>query len=384
MRLLKKTCSQPSSPIGNILLLKNEYLGRNKIIDLTQGLPIHYPNSATNNKAAKKIFENETSCYTARNGIYQLRELWAKELNSFYKSAITESQILVTSGCNNAFAIATTALFDALDEVILSTPYYFNHKMWLEMSGVKINFLDTTSTGYLPAPEKITALLNNNIKAIILTSPSNPTGVSIPADIMSKIMEICVAKDLILIIDETYKSYGENRHNLFDNQSWDQNLISLHSLSKDFALCGYRIGCIIGGEKVLSEMQKVSECLTVCPSHIGQIIAIASLQSGIKSRNSNVKKIIDKATYFKTKANCVSTGFSFETIGAFFAWVKYSYKIPPDEMIRKLAIDYGILTLPGYLFTPFDKNYIRLCYSRLSKEDIDTFFYRLNSFRQNG
>ncbi|HBU03499.1 MAG TPA: aminotransferase, partial [Acidimicrobiaceae bacterium] len=134
--------------------------------------------------------------------------------------------------------------------------------------------------GLIPDAEASAALIDERTTAIVLVSPGNPTGITVPPERIAEFAELAKANDLALIIDETYRSFRPTEtpaHTLFDDPTWRDTVISLHSFSKDLAIPGYRVGAVVAGEPARLEALKILDCVAICAPPIGQIACIAGL-----------------------------------------------------------------------------------------------------------
>jgi aspartate/methionine/tyrosine aminotransferase len=146
------------------------------------------------------------------------------------------------------------------DEVILPTPWYFNHKMWLDMSGIRTVPL-SQGAGLLPDPEEAARLVTERTRAIVLVTPNNPGGVEYPADLVRAFRDLARARGLALILDETYRDFDARTgapHDLFADPDWAEVLIHLYSFSKAYRLTGHRVGAIIASAARLARSRRCS------------------------------------------------------------------------------------------------------------------------------
>ncbi|HMG16369.1 MAG TPA: aminotransferase [Saprospiraceae bacterium] len=383
MKFISKTTKQIFSPIDTLIGMKGTYKGPLKMLDLTQGIPNYGPPKAVLDDISKSLYSEEINHYTSRAGLEELRILLAKDISESYKTHITLNEVLITAGCNQAFTLAISTLINKNKEVIIPVPYYFNHHMWLEMEGIKPVYL-FTKNDFIPNPEIARSLITQNTKAIILVNPGNPTGIIIPSDVISKFAELAREYNIILIIDETYRNFlptSKIPHKLFLEDDWRNNIISLHSFSKDYALSGFRIGAIICQNKLILEMMKIFECITVCAPHISQKAAIASLKYGKESRNRNITEMKNKEDYFKISMRKLSNKFDLMSSGVFFGWIKHHFEnYSSSYLVKSLLEKSGILCLPGTIFAPKDEGFLRFSISNLSLEEIDDLIIRLDEF----
>src|SRR5690606_30186882 len=184
-----------------------------------------------------------------------------------YGGAIDSEEVAITQGCNQAFCTAMSALAGAGDEVILPTPWYFNHKMWLDMMGVAAVPL-ATGPGLVPDADAAAALITPRTRAIVLVTPNNPGGAEYPAASLRAFFDHARDRGLALIVDETYRDFDSRSgapHDLFTDPGWRGTLIHLYSFSKAFRLTGHRVGALVADRGFLAECEKFLDCVAICP-----------------------------------------------------------------------------------------------------------------------
>jgi aspartate/methionine/tyrosine aminotransferase len=162
----------------------------------------------------------ETAQYTAIEGIPALRESLAAHVAERYRGYVAAENMLITAGCNQAFCLAIQALARAGDAVMLPVPYYFNHQMWLEIQGITpIHLPFRQDRAGVPDPDEAAALLTPETKAIVLVTPSNPTGAVYPPAVIDQFRDLAEERGIALIVDETYRDF------LVDENGPPHNLI---------------------------------------------------------------------------------------------------------------------------------------------------------------
>jgi aspartate/methionine/tyrosine aminotransferase len=167
------------------------------------------------------------------------------------------------------------------DAVILPLPYYFNHKMWLDMAGVATQLLPT-GDDLMPDPGRAASLITPQTRAIVLVSPNNPGGVAYPPALIRAFFELARARGLALIVDETYRDYLDSDgapHDLFADPDWDDTLVHLYSFSKAYRLTGHRVGALMASEARLAEVEKFLDTVAICPPQVGQIGALWGMRN---------------------------------------------------------------------------------------------------------
>ncbi|MEP5760397.1 MAG: aminotransferase class I/II-fold pyridoxal phosphate-dependent enzyme, partial [Litoreibacter sp.] len=197
------------------------------LINVSQAAPVDPPPQGLRDAMADAVLHDDgTHLYGPVLGLGDLRAEVASEWARCYGGTIAAEQVAITSGCNQAFAAAIATLAGPGDEVILPTPWYFNHKMWLDMSGIASIPLATGDT-LIPDAGRAEALITSKTRAIVLVSPNNPGGVEYPAATLRAFMELCRNKGIALILDETYRDFDSRTgapHDLFTGE-WEDTLI---------------------------------------------------------------------------------------------------------------------------------------------------------------
>ncbi len=170
------------------------------LINLSQAAPVNPPPEPLRRAIAEvALNEPEAHLYGPVLGLPELRAEIASQWTSAYGGTVRAEQVCITSGCNQAFTAAIDTLCTDGDEVILPIPYYFNHRMWLDMSGVTTVCLPTRA-GLIPDAEDAAALITARTKAIVLVSPNNPAGVEYPAETLRAFYDLCKERGIALIV----------------------------------------------------------------------------------------------------------------------------------------------------------------------------------------
>jgi aspartate/methionine/tyrosine aminotransferase len=386
MRLISRTLDQIPSPISASHALLQEYNGDLPLLDLSQGVPNYATAPAIADHIAKVACTTDGGRYTNRPGLTELRELVAKELSVEYAGAIKLDNVLITAGCNQAFCLAISALVEPGDEVILPVPYYFNHDMWLRLERISPIYLQTAPS-FMPDPIAAEALITNKTRAIVLVTPGNPTGITISPSVVDAFAILAQKYDIVLIIDETYRVFRASpdaAHNLFRNRNWGNQVVSLHSFSKEFAIRGHRVGAVIAHPDLIVEMMKLFDCISICAPRLGQEAVIAGLSSAKAWRDQKVTEMRDKQEQFESIFVNSPGGYKLCSAGAFFGWVRYSDPHEhTNQVVRRLLLEEGILVLPGTIFMPGDDHYLRFSFANLSSDEINELGSRLKRYATN-
>ncbi|MFC0527553.1 aminotransferase [Phytohabitans kaempferiae] len=380
MRLNERAVGTADSPICVAYALLEERRKERELLDLAQAAP-QYP-------AAPEVVAHVAAAsrdahggdYVEIAGLPRLRETFAAELSEAYQGRVRDEHVVVTAGCNQAFCLVASALAGPGDEVILTLPYYFNHDMWLRMAGIVPVYLEP-GADLVPTPEAAAALVTPRTRAIVLVSPGNPSGVTVPPDGIAALAEVAARHGIALVLDETYRSFrgtAEPAHGLFADPEWGRTLVSLHSFSKDLAIPGYRVGAVVASAALNREVTKLLDCVAICAPRIGQEAAWAGLTAAGEWRLARAREVDEKRRWFLSAMAERPGGFTLLSAGGFFGWVRHPFTgRPTADVVRELAVEYDTLVIPGTAFLPDDRGTFRVSFSNVDRAAITDFAGRL-------
>ena len=359
------------------------------LINVSQAAPVDPPPAALRQAIADvALNEPEAHLYGPVLGLPELRAEIAGQWTAAYGGEVRAEQVCITSGCNQAFTAAIDTLCTDGDEVILPIPYYFNHRMWLDMSGVTTVCLPTRA-GLIPDAEDAAALITPRTRAIVLVSPNNPAGVEYPAETLRAFYDLCKARGIALIVDETYRDFDARSgapHDLFTEADWDQTLIQLYSFSKAYRLTGHRVGAMVASPARLAEVEKFLDTVAICPNQIGQRAALWGMRNLGQWLAGERHEILDRrAAIVEGFPRLAAQGWTLLGCGAYFAYVEHPFPLASDALCKRLVAEAGILMLPGTMFQPegseAGKRQIRIAFANIDRDGIAEFFARLAKFK---
>ena len=376
-------------PIEELLALSVKHQDSLKLplLDLSQAAPSAPPPRSLVNAIIKSTKKPESHRYGAILGKTELREIITKRWNEIYKSDIVTSEVGVTAGCNQAFSASITSVAAAGDSIMLPFPCYFNHKMWLDMQGINIIELPCRKD-LLPDITTAKKLYSHSIKAIVLVTPNNPTGQEYPNSLLQEFAELAKEKNLVLIIDETYRDFMSDHHShhtLFQRDDWRNWLIHLYSFSKAYRMTGHRIGAFVTNSHRTKQMEKFLDATTICPNQLGQEAAIYGL--------AHLSKFIERQRIIiLNRKNSLIVAmkelpnWKILSSGAFFAYIEYPMPLTSVKFSELLLEEVSLLVVPGSMFESKtamqlhgDKTF-RLAFANVTKINLTTVVNRLKAF----
>ena len=359
------------------------------LIDVAQAVPGYPPPDALTAHLAAAIGRPEMARYTEIEGIPALRQAIAAHMGGVYGAAVAPGEVAVTAGCNQAFCLAMMALAGAGDEVILPLPYYFNHRMWLDMLGIATVGLPFRPDRFgAPDPRDAADRITARTRAIVLISPNNPTGAVYPPELLADFFALARARNIALVIDETYKDFLAEHgapHRLFAEPAWQDTLVQLYSFSKVYCLTGYRVGSIVAAPGLIAEAAKAMDCVAICATRIGQEAALYGLENLAAWREGNRILMRDRVAALRAAFRGNDVGYELVSAGAYFAYLRHPFAgTPARDVARRLAASENMLCLPGSMFGDGQEDYLRFAFANVAAETVPEIARRLaRSARQD-
>ncbi len=341
-------------------------------ISLGQGVVSYSPPPEAIEFLPQFLSNSKNNLYQAVEGIPPLINTLKEKLLTFNNIKINENNhIVVTAGSNMAFMNAILAITNLGDEIILNTPYYFNHEMAIAMTGCNPVLVETDEN-YQLQPQKILAAITPKTRAIVTISPNNPTGAVYSKELLQQVNDICRQRGIYHISDEAYEyfTYNNVKHvspASFSNSS--EYTISLFSLSKAYGFASWRIGYMVIPQHLLTAVKKVQDTNLICPPVVSQYAALGALQAKPEYLKDNIQKIAEvRELVIESFKNLEGICTIAPADGAFYFFLKVNAQIDDFELVKQLISQYHVAVLPGTTFGMNQGCYLRVAYGALQKE----------------
>ena len=278
-------------------------------------------------------------------------------------------KVLVTAGGNMAFMNALLAVADPGDEIILQTPFYFNHEMAISMASCKA-VLVPTDKNYQLQPELIKRAITSKTRAVVTVSPNNPTGAVYPEATLREVNQICRTSGIYHIHDEAYEYFVYDGAEHFSPGSIEGAgpcTISLFSLSKTYGFASWRIGYMVFPKDLLVSVKKVQDTLVICPPLISQVAATGAMRAGKRFCREKLTEIEKVRTTVRVGLRELEDVCQIPSVeGAFYYLLKVRTDQPPMAVVEKLIREFGVAAIPGDAFGLGDGCHLRVAYGALS------------------
>jgi aspartate/methionine/tyrosine aminotransferase len=350
-------------------------------ISLGQGVVSYPPPQQAVDEISAFLSNPELHKYQAVYGIPRLVGLIEEKLRAENGIDLNRpgerSRVVVTAGGNMAFINALLAVADAGDEVILQTPYYFNHEMAITMANCRA-VLVPTDENYQLRPDRIAEAVTEKTRAVVTISPNNPTGAVYAESALREVNDLCRARGMYHISDEAYEyfTYGDARH--FSPASIEgsgAHTISLYSLSKAYGFASWRIGYMVIPEGLFGAVNKIQDTVLICPPVISQFAAAGAMEVGAEYCHARVRGLADvRTSVMRELAGLEGCCVVPPADGAFYFFLKLDTEMTSLALVERLVKEHGVAAIPGSAFgmpMPGETGcYLRVAYGALRPETV--------------
>lgn len=361
------------------------------IINLSVGEP-DFDTPEHIKEAAIKAIKDGFTKYTAVGGIPELKKAVIEKMQRDYGLTYSADAVMVSTGGKLALYNCIQAIIDPGDEVILPVPYWVSYPPMVELAGGVVRYLQTeASTGFAIEPAAIAELLTSRTKAIILNSPSNPTGSVYSSENLKDIAEMAVKHGFYIISDDIYDAIRfdgkgcENAASLFP-EAKDHTLV-INGVSKTYAMTGWRIGYLAGPEAVVKAATKIQSQNTSNPTSIAQKAAAAAIAGPQDCVRNMLKAFEERKNYLMQELPSIPHLSCVEPKGAFYVFPDFSAyygKKTPNGKVIEGSLDMAdylldeakIAAVPGIAFG--DDKFVRFSYAT-SMENLKEGMKRLKT-----
>lgn len=353
-----------------------------KVISFAVGEPDFYTPVHVKQMAIQAVIRNQTR-YTPASGMQELKEAVCRWMEGYYGLHYNPSNVLISCGGKHALYNVFQAILDPGDEVLIPAPYWVSYPdMVVLAGGVPATVSTSFDESYKLTPELLRSSVKPNTKALIINSPSNPTGVYYREDELRKLAEVLKEyPDIWIISDDIYS------HILFNGTRWadivmvepsfKERTVIIHGVSKSYAMTGWRIGFAIGPEELIKAASKIQSQSTSNPCSIAQWASLAALAGDQSDVHRMAKSFESRCAYISDRLSSIpgvrfvrpqGAFYIFPDVSAFYGRSRNNRTINDSLSMADYLMDEAhIAVVPGGAFG--DDRCIRLSYA-LSMRDI--------------
>ncbi|MEM1540345.1 MAG: pyridoxal phosphate-dependent aminotransferase [Candidatus Bathyarchaeia archaeon] len=371
LKLSKRSKKIPKSGIRKMFDLAQKYEG---LLNLSIGEPDFDTPSHIVEAAFKAMREGYTH-YTVNAGFLEFRKAASEKLRKEnHIEADPEKEIMATAGAMGGLSLAVLALLDPGDEVLIPNPGFPNYVAQTVLAGGKpVYYPLKEENDFHAKAEDIAGKVTPKTKAIIINSPSNPTGAVLREKELKNIADIVLEHDLYVISDEAYENIlydGVNHVSIASLPEMKERTVSIFTFSKTYAMTGWRIGFVVAPEEVTEAMLELQEHVLVHPSSISQMAAIAALRGPKEHVQRMLKEYAERREIITKELNSMPGVRCLKPEGAFYVFPNIKKTGMSSEKIAMYLLEKAkVMTVPGTAFGDYGEGYIRISYAT-SKEKI--------------
>ena len=333
-------------------------------------------------RAAIKAIQEGFTKYTAVGGIDELKDAIIQKFKRDSDLTYKRSEVLVSCGGKHSFYNLAQALFDQGDEVIIPAPYWVSYPPMVLLAGAAPVIIGTREEdNFKITPEGLKRAITPKTKALVLNSPSNPTGSAYTKKDLERIAEIAISSNFFVISDEIYEKIVYDGFEFRSIASLGEEIrkrtIIVHGVAKTYAMTGWRIGYTAGSEEIISAMNNIQSQSTSNPTSISQKASVEALIGSQDEVKKMVSAFAQRRNYIVDRLNEIEGVSCYKPIGAFYVFPNFSHyygrtyqgkKINNSTDLADFFLDVArVAVVPGVEFgaDPFE----RLSYAT-SMEDI--------------
>ena len=293
-------------------------------------------------KAGKKAIDDGYTKYTPGSGMLELKEAIQQKVAKMTGLSYDVSQIIVSNGGKQSLSVACQALFDKGDKVIIFSPYWVSFPEFVTLSGATPVLVNTLpSKQFEPDFHDLNDKIDSSVKGVIINSPSNPTGGVWSNDAITKLLDISKENNWIVISDETYEELVyDNKFTSIDKlNTAGVEVLTIRSMSKTYAMTGWRIGYAVGNASIVKAMSKIQGQTTSCPNAIGQKASVAALLGDQQPVLDMKKKFEERRQLMFDQLNSLNGVNCAMPGGAFYMFPDFSSYLNKETKNGKILQD---------------------------------------------
>ena len=354
---------------------------------LTWGLPsFRTPQPIRRAVAAELERDPEIGKYALPDGLPALRDVVVETHRAATGIAVDpDANVMITAGNMQGLNALFHAVIDAGDEIIVTDPGFASHFQQIRLcGGVPVYWPLDAAAGWRLDVDALPGLITPRTKAIVLVSPSNPTGTIFPEAALRRVGEIALERDLLILLDDPYCHFTyENAGRYFNLSSvpeFSGHLAYLFTFSKTYAMSGWRLGYMIAPEFLKRQVLKVHDATIICTPRISQVAGLAALtgdpahliefETTLARRRKLICERLDRISHVFQYAKPEGAYYVFPTIVA-------DHRDSPSFALDLL--DKARVTVtPGRAFGPSGEHHVRMAYC-VDDETIDKAFDRMDA-----
>lgn len=340
----------------------------------------------------KQYLDNDAEAgkYTLPDGLPELRQLVAeKHSTETGVEVVADENVMISAGNMQGLNTLFHTMLDPDDEIILTDPCFASHIQQIMLFGGKPVFwpLDEDN-GWRLDIDILQGLITDKTQAIVLVSPSNPTGKIFTREELVRVGEIVRQHNILLVIDDPYSDFlYENRNQYFNPagvEAFKNNIVYMYSFSKSYAMSGWRLSYMVMPAELKREALKVHDATMICAPHISQLGGIVALSQPSDHKMEYEAILAGRRALICQRLDNVPHVFSYQKPeGAYYVFPKiYAAHSSSKEFAIDLLYNAKVTVTPGSAFGPSGEHHVRLAYC-VDEDTINLAFDRIEKYYPN-
>jgi aspartate/methionine/tyrosine aminotransferase len=355
------------------------------VINLGQALPGFAPPTVAIEAFHAAVNDASSHVYSADAGTPELRAALTRSLATLGGQVDPEREVIITAGANQAFQLLLLTLIDPGDEVILPGPYFLNHEMAVRsVSATPVEAPLPAERHFTPTWDDIAPHVTSRTRALVLVSPSNPTGAVVGRAELHRIVDACAARGVLVIVDETYL------HFVYDGEpvtatalpQWSDNVAVVGSFSKSFAITGWRCGYLLAGADVIAEALKIQDCMVICAPVPVQRAVTAILDREPDHPRGWLAELRERRDWLMQALTASDLLHPVHPAGGFFIMVRVAGCRDSRQLALDLIEHQQVVVIPGRFFGESGEGYLRVSYGAARLDRLREAAARIADFVQ--
>jgi aminotransferase len=357
--------------------------GGHNVISLGQAVPGFGPPAAAIEAARRALSDPATHRYSADAGLLTLREALCDAFGRDQAIVARPDDLIVTAGGNQAFMLAAMTLLDPGDDVLLVSPHFVNHAMAIQATGAHpIEAPVSDRTTFRARWSDIAHRITGRTRAVVLCTPSNPTGAVLPADELAHIVRELSSRGIVLVSDETYLHfvYGATHASAASVEGWRQNVVVVGTFSKSFGMTGWRAGYVLADSSLCAHALKIQDAMVICAPVISQIAVEAAVRDNWNYAHSFHSDIQTRGAALEAALAAIPSLEPSPMAGGFFRFVRVDGCRDSIALAAEILEQVHVVTIPGAVFGAAGEGFLRVSYGAATVEQLTEAGGRLRSF----
>ena len=329
-------------------------------------------------EAAIQALRDGHTHYTPSAGLPALRAGLADKIRSVNGLDADPDHVVVSNGAGQGLFATLSCLVSEGEEVLVPDPGWPNYRMMTTILGARsVGYRLRAETGYQPDLAAMEASITDRTRVILINSPSNPVGSILSVESMAAVLDLARAYDLWVIADECYDQilFDGSFTSMATLEERPERVVTVWSLSKTYAMTGWRVGYVHAPDSLVGTLRKVQEPLIACVNSAAQYAAIAAV-------TGPQQFVTDSVTEYRLRLDVAERTLNAAGLpmvrpsGAFYLWLPLSEQHDGADVARRLVTEHGVAVAPGPTFGPGSRHAIRISLST-SKAQLEEGLHRI-------